>query len=86
MYKISEFRKNIAQAFTDSSEGHEVIITHKGQNYQLVALVDKPLPGHSMESIPGSVPKLKHATTKLHCNGHPNWRRSCGLLGCDYSS
>lgn len=59
MYTIAQFRKNMRQAFNDAAEGHEVVIERYGQNYQLVGLVDKALPGHGLESTPGKPPVLK---------------------------
>jgi hypothetical protein len=56
MYTISEFRDNLRQAFEDANQGHEVMIDRYGQKFQLVALVDKPLPGHSFSSSPKKPP------------------------------
>src|SRR5258708_2968895 len=61
MYTIVEFRKCLRQAFNDAEQGHEVVIERWGNKYQLVALVDKPLPGHQMESVPGKLAELKRA-------------------------
>lgn len=55
MYTITEFRQNIRKAFNDADSGHEVVIERYGQKFQLVSLVDKPLPGHAKESNPGGV-------------------------------
>lgn len=59
MYTPSQFRSNMRQAFNDADQGHEVVIERFGQKYQLVSLVNKPLPGHSFESVPDDAPKLK---------------------------
>jgi hypothetical protein len=57
MYTIAEFRSNLRQAFEDANQGHEVVIDRYGQKFQLVALVDKPLPGHSFSSSPKKHPQ-----------------------------
>lgn len=59
MYTMSEFRNNLRQAFRDAREGHEVVIGKYDELYQLVALVKEPLPGHTMESVPGKAAKFK---------------------------
>lgn len=60
MYTVTEFRKNLRQAFADAREGHEVVIGGYGETkYQLVALMRNPLPGHSFESVPKEKPRLK---------------------------
>lgn len=58
MYTLREFRANTKQAFDDSAEGHEVVITRGKHKFQLVSLVDKALPGHSFESQPNKTPKV----------------------------
>lgn len=55
MYTITKFRQNIRKAFNDADAGHEVVIERYGQKFQLVSLVDKPLPGHAIESNPGGM-------------------------------
>lgn len=64
MYTIKQFRENLRQAFNDADQGHEVVIERYGQKYQLVSLVDKPLPGHTLESRPGEQPL--QVNTKSH--------------------
>lgn len=60
MYTLREFRAHTKQAFDDAREGHEVIINRNHvEKFQLIALVDKPLPGHQMESKPGEKATLK---------------------------
>lgn len=44
MYNMTEFKKNIRKAFEDANQGHEVVIKRYGQKFQLVSLVDLPLP------------------------------------------
>lgn len=61
MYTTAEFRDNLRQAFNDAEQGHEVVIERYGNLYQLVALVDGPLPGHSFDSVPKATPRLKSA-------------------------
>lgn len=46
------------QAFEDSYQGHEVVVERYNQKFQLVSLVDKPLVGHSFESVPKQAPKI----------------------------
>lgn len=59
MYTIAEFRLKMRKAFEDSFQGHEVVIERYGQKFQLIALVDEPLKGHSFESTPTAViPKV----------------------------
>jgi hypothetical protein len=58
MYTLAEFRKNLRQAFNDADQGHEVVIERYGQKFQLISLVDKPLPGHNYESVPKGPPVL----------------------------
>lgn len=50
MYTLREFRANTKQAFDDAASGHEVVISRGNENFQLVALVGDPLPGHTQES------------------------------------
>lgn len=63
MYTLSEFRKNLRQAFNDADNGHEVVIERYGQKFQLISLVDEALPGHVMESVPNKEPVLKSNPT-----------------------
>lgn len=58
MYTLRQFRANTKQAFDDSAAGHQVVIKRGINMFQLIALVDKPLPGHSFESIPSGQPKV----------------------------
>lgn len=50
MYKMSEFRTNMRKAFNDADNGHEVVVERYGQKYQLVSLVEGPMPGSVFES------------------------------------
>lgn len=72
MYTLREFRMNTKQAFDDANEGHEVVIKRGTQKFQLVSLVDKPLPGHGLESIPAKESRLK-AVEKLARFDKDDW-------------
>lgn len=59
MYTVTEFKNRLRKALNDAEQGHEVVIERYGVKYQLVCLVDKPLPGHQMESHPDKKATLK---------------------------
>ena len=91
IYSVAEFRKCTREALNKVDDGEEVLIERYGIHYSLrqneakvqeVTVEKSTRAKDFLLSVPGVT--VADETPEV-CAGHPNWRRSCGKKGCEYS-